>query len=170
MASRNKVQDSTVTLKTPDNPELLAAVGKVALRSSLLDHVMTMTIKVITGVSVDDAVLATARTPSRVLRKRVRALAKDRLGDGAPFLELEAILYLAEKAVEDRNELIHSIWVFDEDGNPVIQDPLKGHLPVPTVEQLEELADQIERVYLVLNTSRLQGSLRKALDAKTKKG
>ena len=97
-------------------------------------------------------------------------MAKDRLGDGPPFIELEAILYLAEKAAEDRNKLIHSDWVLDEDGNPVVQDPLKGLLPVPTVKQLEELADQIERVYLVLNTSRLQGSLRKAIDAKTKKG
>ena len=170
MAGRKKAQQSTITLKIPDDPELLAAVGKVALRSSLLDLVMRMTIKVITGVSVEDTLRATARTPSRVLRARVRTLAKDRLGDGPSFLELEAILYLAEKAAEDRNKLMHSDWVLDEDGNPVIQDPLKGHLPVPTVKELDELADQIERVYLMLNHSRLRGSLRKALDGKMKKG
>lgn len=102
MAS-NKKPYSNIILKIPEDAELLAAVGKVALRSSLLDLVMRMTIKVITGVSVDDALRATARTPSRALRERVRKLAKDTLGDGAPFLELEAILNLADKAAEDRS-------------------------------------------------------------------
>lgn len=166
MANREKM----ITLETPDDTELLAAVGKVALRSSLLDLVMKMTIVIITGMSVDDALCATARTPSRELRKRVRKLAKDRLGEGRALIELEAILSQAEKAIEDRNSLIHSDWVHDEDGKPIVQDPLKGHRPVPTVEELEELAAQIRQIYLRLNTSRLKGSLKKALDKKSKKG
>ncbi|MCH8112118.1 MAG: hypothetical protein IH905_09235 [Proteobacteria bacterium] len=168
MAS-NKKPYSNIILKIPEDAELLAAVGKVALRSSLLDLVMRMTIKVITGVSVDDALRATARTPSRALRERVRKLAKDTLGDGAPFLELEAILNLADKAAEDRNELIHSDWVHNEGGDPVVQDPMKGNRPVPTAKELEELADRIEQIYGALNHSRLEGSLRKALDQRAKK-
>lgn len=170
MAGGKEAKESMITLKIPGDRKLLAAVGKVALRSSLLDLVMRMTIKVITGVSVEDALRATARTPSRVLRERVRTLARQELGDGAAFLELEAILCLAENAAENRNKLIHSDWVLDENGNPVVQDPLQGRLPVPTVSELDGLADQIERIYGVLNHSRLNGSLRQAIDAKTKKG
>ncbi len=84
---------------------------------------MRMTIKVVTGVSVDDALRATARTPSRVLRERVRTLAKDRLGDGPAFLELEAILYLAEKAA-----LVGTDLLIVEIASNVIVDVLKGAL------------------------------------------
>ncbi len=170
MAKSKNAKSPLIFLKIPDDPALLAAVGKVTLHSALLDLVMSMTIKVITGVTVNDALLATARTPSGVLRKRVGKLAKDRLGDGAPFVELESILYLAEQAAEERNHLVHSVWVHDEDGNPIIQDPVKGRLPVPTVEQLEELADHIEQVHGMLNHSRLKGSLKAALDKQAKKG
>lgn len=168
MADRKRPY-SNIILKIPDDPELLAAVGKVALRNGLLDLAMRMTIKVITGVSMVDALRATAKTPSRVLRERVRKLAKDRLGDGPPYIELEAILLMAEKAAEGRNNLIHSDWVLNEAGEPVVQDPMKGHLPVPTVAELDELADQIEQAYLKLNYSRLEGSLKKALDKKAMK-
>ncbi len=60
MAGGKEAKESMITLKIPGDRKLLAAVGKVALRSSLLDLVMRMTIKVITGVSVEDALRATA--------------------------------------------------------------------------------------------------------------
>ena len=166
MASREKM----IILETPDDPELLAAVGKVALRCSLIDLVMKMTIVVITGMSVNDALCAMARTSSRDLRKLVRKLAKDRLGEGRELLELDAILSQAENVIKERNSLIHSDWVHREDGNPMIQDPLTGHRPLPSVEEVEELADRIRQVYGRLNDSRLNGSLKKALDGISKTG
>ena len=162
--------EPTITLEAPDDKALLAAVGKVARHGGLLDLVMSMTIKVITGVEVNATLLATERMLSRALRDRVRKLAKDRLGDGPAFIELEAILQEAENVMHRRNALIHGVWVKTQSGKSVVQVPGKGLEPLPTTKQVEQLAADIQEVYLKLNTSRLQGSLRKALDAKKKKG
>ncbi len=99
----------------------------------------------------------------------MRKLAKDRLGDGPAFIELEAKLCLAEVVAEERNNLIHSVFARDDAGNLIIQDPVRGHLPIPTVKDLETLASQIEQAHGMLNHSRLDGSLRAALDKRAKK-
>ncbi len=169
MATTKKTKSPKITLKPPDDRDWLAAFGKVAAHAALLDFVMSMTIKVITEVSVEDALRATKRTTASALRKRVRKLAKDRLGDGPAFIELEAILCMAEAVAENRNYLIHSVFVSDEAENLIIQDPVRGHLPIPTAEDLETLASQIEQVHGMLNHSRLKGSLRAALDKRPKK-
>ncbi len=169
MAKTKKTKSPMIQLKPPDDRNWLAAFGKVAAHSALLDLVMSMTIKVITEVSVEDALRATKRTPASALRKRVRKLAKDRLGDGPAFIELEAILCMAEAVAENRNNLIHSAFVSDEAGNLIIQDPVRGHLPIPTAEGLETLASQIEQVHGTLNHSRLKGSLKAALGKRPKK-
>ncbi len=169
MAKSKKMKSPMIQLAPPDDRDWLAAYGKVAAHSALLDLVMSMTIKVITEVSVEDALRATMRTPSSVLRERVRKLAKDRLGDGPAFIELEAILCLARAVSEERNNLIHSTFVRDEAGNLIIQDPVRGNLPLPSVKELETLASQIEHVHGMLNHSRSKGSLRAALDKRPKK-
>ena len=169
MATTRKTKSPMIQLKPPDDPDWLAAYGKVAAHSALLDLVMSMTIKSITEVSVENALRATRRTTAWALRERVRKLAKDRLGDGPAFIELEAILCLAEEWAEERNSLIHSVFARDEAGNPIIQDPVRGHLTIPTVKELETLASQIEHVHGMLNLSRLKGSLRAALEKRAKK-
>ncbi len=169
MAKTKKTKSPMIQLKPPDDRNWLAAFGKVAAHSALLDLVMSMTIKVITEVSVEDALRATRRTPASALRKRVRKLAKDRLGDGPAFIELEAILCLVEVVAEERNDLIHSVFARDDAGNSIIQDPVRGRLPIPTVEDLETLASQIEQIHGMLNHSRMNGSLRAALDKRPKK-
>ncbi len=169
MAKTKETKSPMIQLKPPDDRNWLAAFGKVAAHSALLDLVMSMTIKVITEVSVEDALRATKRTPASALRKRVRKLAKDRLGDGPAFIELESILCLAEAVAEERNDLIHSVFALDEAGNSIIQDPVRGRLPIPPVEDLETLASQIEQIHGMLNHSRMNGSLRAALDKRPKK-
>lgn len=168
-AKTPKTKTPMIGLEPPGDLKWLAAYGKVNAYSTILDLVMSMTIKVITGVSVEEALLATWRTTGRELRDRVRRLAKDRLGDGPAFIELEAILSLARAVAEDRNDVIHAVFVRDENGDPIIQHPVKGHLPIPTVKELETLAGQIRHVLNVLNYSRLEGPLKVALDKQAKK-
>jgi hypothetical protein len=76
----------------PEDPAVLAAVGKIALQHGQLDHVLRMTIKSLTGVSMKEALDATARQGSRELRERIRKLARRRLGEGVGLVQLEANL------------------------------------------------------------------------------
>ncbi|MGB4107609.1 MAG: hypothetical protein WBK55_07415 [Alphaproteobacteria bacterium] len=158
-----------IILEPPSDKALLAAVGRVARNGGLLDLVLGMTIKTLTGVTVDEALLATQMMSSKDLRKRIKKLAKERLGDGPALVELEAILQRAQGVMKQRNELIHGAWV-KKNGKSVVQVPGKGHFPLPTTKEVERLAQEIRQVYLELNDSRLRGSLLKALDEKKKKG
>jgi len=86
----------------PEDPAVLAAVGKIALRHGQLDHVLRMTIKSLTGVSMNEALDAPARQGSRELRERIRKLARRRLGEGVAIAQLEAILERCRRATEKR--------------------------------------------------------------------
>ena len=46
---------SMITFHVPDNTELLAAFGEVALRHEHLNHILRMTIKTLARLSIDEA-------------------------------------------------------------------------------------------------------------------
>ena len=52
----------------PDDQQVLAAIGKIALRHGQLDYVLKMAVRSLTGVSIDEALDATERQLSRELR------------------------------------------------------------------------------------------------------
>ena len=70
----------------PEEPKLLEALGKIALRHAHLDHILRMTTKTLGEVSVQQALDATAFESSSALRDRIRKLAKSKLGEGSAFL------------------------------------------------------------------------------------
>ena len=61
-------------------PDVLQAVGRIALRHSQLDHMLKLTIKSLSGITVQQALHATAFEGSTVLRERIRKLARKTLG------------------------------------------------------------------------------------------
>jgi hypothetical protein len=105
----------------PTDEKILAAVGSIALRHGQLDNALRMTIKDLTGVDRTEALDATARDGSRELRERIRKLARQRLGDGAALVRLQALLTRAARATEKRNELMHAVWGTELDGGPMIR-------------------------------------------------
>jgi hypothetical protein len=153
-----------IYLNIPDDPAVVAAVGRIALRHGQLDYILRMTIKTLAGLSIQDGLDATARLGSRDLRERIRKLARRRLGEGAPLLRLEAILQRAAKATDRRNHLLHSLWAHELDGAPVIRDEHSHDFrPIPTIPELDAVATSLAEVASELNTARLDGSLSEAL-------
>ena len=58
------VAPSMIYLHIPDDPSVVAAVGRIALRHGQLDYILRMTIKTLGGLSIQDALDATARLGS----------------------------------------------------------------------------------------------------------
>jgi hypothetical protein len=102
-----------------------------------------MIFKELTGVEKAVALDATARDGSRELRARIRRLARQRLGEGVPFVRLEAILTSAERATEKRNELLHSVWGTELDGGPLMRGDDHKFRPTPSIQELEALDGDI---------------------------
>lgn len=147
----------------PDDKELLAAFGEVALRHEHMNHILKMTIKSLVDITPAEAIAATAYESSGQLRDRVRKLARKRLGEGRALLQLQAILSTCKNVTEKRNKLVHGLWAQELDGDAHVRDAHGSTRPLPTIEELSELSKQIEKVTNQLNTERLEGFLKEAL-------
>ena len=152
-----------ITLEIPTDPQLLAAVGKVALRHGQLDYVLRMTVKSILELSIRDALDATDRQGSRGLRDRVRKLANKRFREGETLARLDALLARSRRATANRNEVLHSLWARSKDGELIIRDDDHSFRPIPTVAELEKMADELAEAASELNDARMNGFLKEAL-------
>lgn len=150
----------------PTDEKILAAIGTIALRHGQLDNALRMTIKDLAEVEKTVALDATARNGSQELRERIRRLARQRLGEGAPLVRLQAILTRAERATERRNELMHAVWGTELDGGPMMRGDDHKFRPTPSVKQLKALDDEITKIVVDLIEARLNGFIFEALKNK----
>jgi hypothetical protein len=130
----------------------------IAVRHGQLDYILHMTIKTLGGLSIQNALGAIAWLGSRDLRERIRKLARQRLGEGAPLLRLEAILQRVAKATDRRNHLPHTLWARELDCAPVIRDE-DNHTfkAVPTPAELDAVAGAVAAIATELNTADSMG-------------
>ena len=154
---------SMMTFHVPTDKALLAAFGEVALRHEHLSHVLRMTIKTLANLRPDEAVDATAYDGARQLRARIRKLARQRLGEGEPLLKLQALLERCRRTTDWRNELMHGIWAKELDGEPLRRGSDSNWHPLPSAQDLSDLASEIESLTQAINVARLEGFLSEAL-------
>ncbi|MCE5194442.1 MAG: hypothetical protein LLF28_03150 [Nitrospiraceae bacterium] len=152
-----------VSLHMPQDSELLAALGEVAIRHEQLSYILKMTIKSLTGVTPEEALKATTHEGSAQLRDRVKKNARKRLGEGAPLVKLQAILVDCKRLTDKRNDLIHGMWAKGLDGYAHIRDSCGNVRPIPPSKDLLKLASELEKLTRRLNTERLEGFLFQAL-------
>lgn len=130
----------------PSDKDLLAAIGEVALRHEHLNHILRMTIKTLARLDVTEALDATAYDNSSQLRERIKKLARQRLGEGEPLLKLQALLERCKRATEKRNDLIHSVWGKELDGEPARKGSGDEWRPLPTATELHDLAESFSHL------------------------
>lgn len=153
-----------ITFHVPDDEKLLSAIGVVTLKHEHLNHILKMTIKSIAGLTPSEVFYALKREGSWSLRNRINKLARKKLGESETLLKLQAILGRAERVTDKRNEYIHSIWAKELDGDPGIMDETGILKPLPTINELEQLGDEIEDITNELNHARLKGFLAESLN------
>jgi hypothetical protein len=154
------------TYGLPNDPTILATVGKIALRHGQLDNTLRMVIRQLADVSLEVALDGTAHQGSRELRERVRKLAKSRLGEGPALLQLDAILQRARLASDQRNDILHSVWGV-ADGRDFVRGKDKVFHPAPTVEELESCLKELMKLIDEIHYARFSGFLFEALDKRS---
>ncbi len=152
-----------MTFHVPEDKELLAAYGELSLRHEHLTHVLRMTIKTLAGLEILEALDATVYDGATKLRDRIKTLARQRLGEGAALLKLQAILEQCKRATEKRNDLIHSVWGKEVDGEAFRRGNDHSWGPIPTTEELMILGEEIRILTESLNDARQMGFLAEAL-------
>ena len=152
-----------MTFAVPVEPDYLAFVGGIAIKHAHLDHILRMMVKTLADVSVDEALNATEFEGSRQLRERVNKLAKKRLGEGKPLVRFQDMIYRCKQATDKRNELLHSIFAKELDGEIQFRRRDRSWEDPPSIDWLSRLYDEIHNLVLELNTARLDGFLHEAL-------
>ncbi len=155
-----------MTFHVPQDKDLLAAIGKVALRHEHLNHIFRMTLKTLARLEIEEALDATAYDSTSQIRDRIKKLARQRLGEGAPLLKLQALLERCKRATEKRTDLIHGVWGQELDGLPARKGSGQEWRPPPTTTETEDLAAEIMQLTDELNEARLSGFLHEALQQK----
>jgi hypothetical protein len=69
--------------------------------------------RALTGLNDRDTPDGGERQGSAALRKRVRKLARQKLGEGEALRSLDELLKRARLATERRNNLLHGVWGFE---------------------------------------------------------
>ena len=152
-----------IMFHVPDDKELLAAFGDMALRHEHLNYILRMTIKTLAQLTPQEALNATANDGSGQLRERVRKLARQRLGEGQPLLKLQALLRRCQRVTDKRNELVHSVWAKELDGEAQLRNLDHTSRPLPTRQELSDLSNEIQDLTNTLNQARFDGFLSEAL-------
>jgi hypothetical protein len=151
----------------PEDDQLLAVIGRIALCRGQLDNALRMTVKDLAGVTKEETLDATARQGPRDLRERVRKLGRMRLGEGPALVRLDALLQRASRVTERRNQLLHSVWGRDIDGRgDYLRVEDHSFQPAPSVKELEELFIQLRSLLADFIDARFSGFLYEALKAK----
>ena len=162
------VASTFMVFAVPEDAAWLQSLGVVTIRHGHLDRVLRLTIKTLAGVTVREAIDATTRENSSVLRGRIRKLAKQRLGDGAPLVKLQALLTRAQRATDRRNRLIHEVCgrILDEPDAQLLADDHTWK-PLPSVTELDDLASELDAIVRELNNARLGGFILLALNERS---
>jgi len=152
-----------VSLKIPTETKLLEAAGRVALSHAQLEHFLRMTVKSLSGLSLQEALDATKTMKVYELREKIKKLFKQKTRDESEKTRLDALLNKAKRLSDERNSLIHRPWARDSQGKWVVKEEDHSWGEPPSNGKLNQLANNIWKTGIELNTARLHGFIKEVL-------
>ena len=148
----------------PTDETLLASFGRVAIAHGHLERSLKMTVKTLGGASVREALDQQLRKGPASVRKRIEKLARAKLGQHVAVEQLLSLLKRAEDASEQRHGWVHGVWATDVNtAQAMIVTEDHEWIPIPSAEELNRVASELEGLAKELNKVRLHGSLSAAL-------
>lgn len=146
-----------VTLHCPGDTALLEAAGRVSLAHGQLELMLRMTIKTLSGLTVQAALDATETTKNWELRRDIGKLFRQKTKDVTLHYKLKALLGRCEALSSERNRLLHNAWAIAPDGSIVTKGEKHAWGKAPTADDLNSLASEINKYVELLNEARLRG-------------
>jgi hypothetical protein len=146
----------------PPDRDLLAAIGEMALRHEHLSDVLRMTIRSLSELEVSEVRKATAFYGAAQLRNRVEKLARRRFGECEELHQLQALLERCRLASDKRNDLVHSLWAqeFEGDFGRLVHGKV---VPLPTTAEVHAISEELMHLTAELIEARFGGYLSQAL-------
>jgi len=158
-----------ISMGLPKDRAVLVALGKLAIRHGQLDQGLKLTIRSIRGISVEQALAETKRKSLHHLRKLVEEHARERFGEAPVVSRLQELLDRSRQAMDHRNSVLHDLWATESDGGPP-HAPEGSPGEIPSVAELEAVADNLTSVVKELDHERHRGFLHEAMEASSARG
>jgi hypothetical protein len=147
---------------------LQAAVGRIAIRHGQLDHILRLLLESIDDITLEEARARTKSMTSGLLCQCVRRAAKAALGEADAFRQLDALLTAAAGATEQRNRLMHGLCTIGQDDGQRHRARADRPGQVPTLPELDALAERLDVVAEQLDHARRHGFLNEALQQRAR--
>ena len=147
----------------PDDPDLLAAIAKVAIGHGYHDLELKMALKSVMKLTPEQARRRYRTTGSHCLRELLKQAAIDRgIGTGAQR-RLEAFLKRSAEATRKRNKFVHAFWCLYKGKKRIVHIDADG-TPWPSARSLDNLGTKLTGLADEMEYERRHGWLKKALD------
>ena len=144
-------------LTVPNRPQLLEALGRLAIAYTHLEWILRYTVKTLSGLSGPKNLDPTRRKPISDLRRRVKKRFKKHHPSVAETYRLDELLEKAKFLSGKRNSYMHRAWSETEAGQAILLgDDLQ--LGAATSEvAIERVASEILALGKQINDARLHG-------------
>jgi len=144
-------------LTVPNRPQLLEALGRLAIAHTHLERILRYTVKTLSGLSGPESLNPTRRKPISDLRKRIKKRFKKHNPSAAETYRLDELLEKAKLLSGKRNSYMHRAWSKTEAGQAILlgEDLQLGAAPSEAV--IERVASEILALGKQINDARLHG-------------
>lgn len=144
-------------LAIPSDPDLIEALGRMAIAYSHLELVLRYTVKTLSGLSIEKALDATSKERTADTRQRLRRLFLGKKPTADETVRLDALLGKASRLTNKRNEYLHSAWSVSIAGVPIMKSEDHSWGPAPKKEEVEGVASELLALGKEINNERLHG-------------
>jgi hypothetical protein len=140
-----------------DQPDLMAAVGTLALHHAHLDNSLIGALKTLLQIEMHDAHERYEKRGSTQLRDEIKRVAVDVIGVNSAYARLEEYLARCESATLKRNRFLHAVWYINHYTDEIGLFYRRQLGPQPTVSDVLDLAREIQDLANEIAYSRKQG-------------
>ena len=145
------------SLKVPNRPQLLDALGRLAVAHTHLELILRYTVKSLSGLSGSKSLDPTRRKSISDLRKRIKKRFKKHNPSAAEASRLDEFLEKAKLLSGKRNSYMHRAWSETEAGQTVLQGEDLQLGAAPSEAVIERVTSEILVLGKKINDARLHG-------------
>jgi hypothetical protein len=145
------------SLTPPNRPELLQALGGLAIVHTHLEWILKYTVKTLSGVSGPKSLDPTKRKSISFLRKKVKRRFKKHHPSAAETSRLDELLEKAKLLSEKRNSYVHRAWSETPEGQAILLGEGLQSEAAPSEAAIERVASDLLALGKKINYARLHG-------------
>ena len=144
-------------LSIPNHPELLLALGRLAIAHTHLELILRFTVKTLCQMEVERGLNATRKVLISKVREKIKKLFTEKRPLESQKTLLDALLAEAELLTKQRNDFLHLAWSETVAGHALLHTENYQWKEAPAKEAVDEVTQRILKLANEINDARLHG-------------